>query len=144
MRTMMLAAAVVMAACATQAQAQTNEDRSGTWAFQTAPYGTQQVGVIMSGVAVVSAVAPDRYDIRLLANERLINRMTGETQLLTARQTCSGVADGPVFNITCELAEPLEGYAPDNFLLQAGENADQLVGALDSAASTDVTFTRLR
>ena len=41
-------------------------------------------------------------------------------------------------------AEPLDGYEPDNFILQPGEGSDQLVGALSSATSATVTFNRLR
>jgi hypothetical protein len=96
----------------------------------------------MSGVAVASPAAPNRYDIRLVANERIIDRASGQSQLLTARQTCTGESDGAQLTITCQMAEPLEGYQPDNFLLQQGE-ADQLVGVLDSAASSQVTFTRV-
>jgi hypothetical protein len=137
-----LIAAMALAA-APMAQAQTGDAFEGTWAFQTQSYGTEQVGAIMSGAAVITREAPDRYAIRLLANERLVNRDTGQGVFLTARQTCTGVNDDGQFTITCEMAEPLEGYAPDNFVLQSGE-ADQLVGVLNSNNSSQVTFSRMR
>jgi hypothetical protein len=139
-----LIAALALAVCsAPAAHAQSSDTFAGTWAFQTVSYGDERVGAIMSGVAVITASAPNRYDIRLLSNERLVNRDTAESMLLTARQTCTGENDGGQFTISCQLAEPLEGYEPDNFVLQAGE-PDQLVGALSSQASPQVTFTRMR
>ncbi|MBX3430156.1 MAG: hypothetical protein KF779_11310 [Hyphomonadaceae bacterium] len=139
-----LVAALTLAACsAPVAQAQSGDAFEGTWAFQTASYGNEQVGGIMSGAAVITREAPDRYAIRLLANERLVNRDTGQSAFLTARQTCTGENDGGQFTITCQMAEPLEGYEPDTFVLQAGE-ADQLVGVLSSNNSSQVTFSRMR
>ena len=144
MRGWLIAAMTAMlAGVAAPATAQQGGDFSGTWAFQTASYGSEQVGAIMSGVAVIARAGRDRYDIRLLANERLVNRDTGQSAFLTARQTCTGEVDGAQFTIRCQLAEPVEGYEPDNFVLQQGE-ADQLVGVLSSNASPQVTFTRLR
>ena len=145
MKRMTLAAAVVLAACsAGVASAQSDSDYAGTWAFQTAPYGSGAVGAYMSGLAVMTPSAPDRYEIRLMANERLVNRPTGETRLLVAHQTCTGEQTGAQFSITCEMAEPLEGYQADNFILQPGEEAGQLVGVLDSVNHAQVTFTRMR
>ena len=141
MRAMMIAAALVLVSAA-PAGAQTG-DLSGTWAFQTQSYGSEQVGAVMSGAAVFTANAPNRYDIRLLTNELLVNRETGQSRLLTARQNCTGTNDDGQFFIACQMAEPLEGYEPDNFILQAGET-DQLVGALNSATSAQATFTRMR
>ena len=64
--------------------------------------------------------------------------------MLTARQNCAGEnADGQI-TLTCQLSEAVEGYEPDNFLLQPGTSADELVGALTSGSSPQVTFTRLR
>lgn len=145
MRGFVLAAAIALGACsaATHASAQAEGDLSGTWGFQTDLYGSQQVGAYMSGVAVMTAASRGRYDIRLMANERLVNRMTGETRLLVAHQTCTGEQSGAQFTITCQLAEPVEGYQPDNFVLQQGEQADQLVGVLDSSNDPQVTFTRM-
>ena len=143
MRGLMIAAAALAAFSATPVSAQTNDSFAGTWAFQTMSYGSEQVGAIMSGVAVVTQSSPDSYDIRLLSNERLVNRDTGEQIFLTARQTCTGANDGGQLTVTCQLSEPLEGYSPDNFVLQAGE-ADQLVGVLSSDAAPQVTFSRLR
>lgn len=144
MRAILAAAAIgLMSTMAAPALAQSNDAFTGTWAFQTASYGDEQVGAIMSGVAVVTPAARNRYDIRLLANERLVNRETGQSVFLTARQTCSGENDHGQFTISCRLAEPLEGYEPDSFVLQQGE-ADQLIGVLNSSANSQVTFTRLR
>ncbi len=143
MRRLMVAAMAAMALSA-PASAQDVGDLSGTWSFQSNPYGNEQFGVVMSGVAVMTASAPDRYDIRLLANELIIERATGRSQILSARQSCTGEnTDGQV-SITCQMAEALEGYEPDNFILQAGANGEQLVGALSSATSATVTFNRLR
>lgn len=140
----MLAAAIALSACSatTQANAQAG-DHAGTWAFQTELYGSSQVGAYMSGVAVMTASAPGRYDMRLMANERLVNRLSGETRLLVAHETCTGEQSGAQFTITCQLAEPLEGYEPDNFVLQQGEEPGQLVGVLDSANDPQVTFTKM-
>jgi hypothetical protein len=135
--------APLVAMWAAPASAQSGDAYAGTWAFQTASYGSDQVGAIMSGVAVIERAARNRYNIRLLANERLVNRDTGQSAFLTARQTCTGQLDGAQFTIRCQLAEPVEGYEPDNFVLQQGE-ADQLVGVLSSSASPQVTFTRMR
>jgi hypothetical protein len=142
MRSLLWAVLPITLLAATPVAAQPS-DLSGTWAFQTQPYGDQQFGVVMSGVAIATRSAPGRYDIRLLANELIMDRASGRSQVITARQTCTGEdADGQV-NITCQMAEPLEGYQPDNFVLQRGE-ADQLVGVLSSTASGQVTFTRVR
>ncbi len=143
MRRLLVAAAVAAACSTSAASAQSGVDYAGTWAFQTTLYGGVQIGAYMSGVAVMTAAGPDRYDIRLMANERLVNRMTGESRLLVARQTCTGERAGAQFSIACQLAEAVEGYEPDNFILQQGENDGQLVGVLDSANSAQVTFTRM-
>lgn len=143
MRAFLIASAALMAFATAPASAQSNDPYVGTWAFQTASYGNEQVGGIMSGAAVITREGRDRYSIRLLSNERLVNRETSQGAFLTARQTCSGVNDGGQFTITCQMAEPLEGYQPDNFVLQRGE-ADQLVGVLQSNNSSQVTFSRLR
>jgi hypothetical protein len=138
-----LIAAAALAFAATPASAQTGDAFEGTWAFQTTSYGTEQVGAIMSGAAVITRAAANRYDIRLIANERLVNRDTGQQAFLVARQNCTGENASGQFTIRCQLAEAVEGYEPDNFVLQQGE-ADQLVGVLSSNTSSQVTFTRLR
>jgi hypothetical protein len=143
MRAFLIASAALMAFAAAPASAQSNDPYVGTWAFQTASYGNEQVGGIMSGAAVITRAGRDRYSIRLLSNERLVNRETSQGAFLTARQTCTGANDGGQFTITCQMAEPLEGYEPDNFVLQRGET-DQLVGVLQSNNSSQVTFSRLR
>lgn len=142
MRAFLIAAAALVA-CAAPAGAQTRGAFEGTWAFQTTSYGTEQVGAIMSGAALITRARADRYTIRLISNERLVNRDTEQGAFLTARQNCTGEnADGQ-FTISCQMAEPLDGYEPDNFVLQAGE-ADQLVGVLSSNTSSQVTFSRMR
>ncbi len=143
MRTMMLAAVLAAGALVAPASAQ-DADLSGTWAFQTSTYGNEQFGVIMSGAAVFTAAAPNRYDVHLIANERIVDRNTSQYRMLTARQTCTADTSGAQINVECQLTEALEGYEPDNFVLQAGETADELVGVLNSAATPQVTFSRLR
>jgi len=140
-----LAAGLVLglAALAGPAEAQSRNSLDGTWAFQSEPYGDEQFGVVMSGTAVITLAGQNRYDVRLLTNELVIQRQTGRSQLITARQTCTGDAAGGQFNINCQMAEPLEGYEPDSFVLQQGER-DQMVGAFASASSSQVTFTRMR
>jgi len=138
-----LIAAAAMATCITPASAQSRDAFEGTWAFQTSSYGTEQVGAIMSGAAVISRARGGRYTIRLISNERLVNRETGESAFLTARQACTGENSDGQFTISCQMAEPLEGYEADNFVLQQGET-DQLVGVLSSNTSSQVTFSRLR
>jgi hypothetical protein len=143
MRTFLVAVAAAMALAA-PANAQDTNDLSGTWSFQTASYGNEQFGVIMSGAAIFTANGANRYDVRLIANERIVQRDTAQYRMLTARQTCSAEnAEGQI-TLTCQLSQPLEGYEPDNFVLQTGANADELVGALNSASSPEVTFSRLR
>ncbi len=143
MRAFLIAAATLAACLAPSASAQSGVAFEGTWAFQTTSYGTEQVGAIMSGAAVITRAGADRYTIRLISNERLVNRDTGQGAFLTARQNCTGQNDGGQFTISCQMAEPLEGYEPDNFVVQQGE-ADQLVGVLSSNTSSQVTFSRMR
>ena len=144
MRAMMTAAALAALTMATPASAQQTSDLSGTWSFQTASYGNEQFGVIMSGAAVFIATTAGRYTVRLIANERIVQRETSQFRLLVARQNCVAEDEGGQIAITCNLIDTVEGYEPDNFVLQAGENADELVGALSSGSSPQVTFTRLR
>ena len=139
----MAAALLAATACTEPAGAQAGDAYAGTWAFQTEPYGAgqRQVAAVMSGVAIITPAGGARYDIKLVAHEYITQG--AQSVLLTARERCQGEVQEAQFNITCELAEPLEGYEPDNFLVQSGE-ADQLVGVLTSAASAQVTFTRVR
>ncbi len=144
MRGFLIAAAALAACSAPAANAQSGADAfAGTWAFQTASYGTEQVGAIMSGAAVITRERADNYSVRLISNERLVNRDTGQSAFLTARQNCTGQNNGGQFTITCQMAEPLEGYEPDTFVVQRGE-ADQLVGVLQANNSSQVTFSRMR
>lgn len=126
---------------ASAAHAQVDATFEGVWAFQTQPYvaGPGTVA-LMSGAAQMRAESGG-YAIQLVAHELITQG--GQSALITARETCRGELESAQFTITCELAEPLEGYAPDTFVLQAGE-PDQLVGVLESAASGQVTFTRIR
>jgi hypothetical protein len=149
MRSMILAM-MTLAACSTatpagaQANAAATTSYVGTWGFQSEDYGTDDYGAMMSGVAVIAQGAGTRYQIRLLAQELLTQRESGETRLLVAHENCTGDGASGQFTITCQMAEPLQGYQPDTFLLQPGENADQLVGAMTSASSGGVTFNRMR
>lgn len=146
MRAWMLSAAAALIACSApvQAAAQGSDGSlAGTWAFQTESYGNMQTGAIMSGTAILTPAGAHRYDVRLLAHERIVDRMTGRTRLITAHQTCTCSVEGGQITISCEMAEPLEGYQPDTFVLQQRE-ADELVGALDSSAHSQVTFSRVR
>ncbi|MGE0740924.1 MAG: hypothetical protein AB7O98_06235 [Hyphomonadaceae bacterium] len=142
MRMIVCAALAALAMAATPAIAQ-DDPYAGTWAFQTSTYGDDQFGVIMSGAAIITPAAPGRYDIRLVANELIHAHETGQSQMLTAHQTCTGETDGAQFSISCQLAEPLDGYEPDNFAVQPGRTGE-LIGVLSSAASAQVTFTRVR
>lgn len=143
MRGFLIATAALIALAAPAASAQTRDAFEGTWAFQTESYGTENVGAIMSGAAVITREAANRYAIRLISNERLVNRDTGQGAFLTARQNCTGTNDDGQLTIACQMAEPLEGYEPDTFVVQAGE-ADQLVGVLQANNTSQVTFSRMR
>jgi hypothetical protein len=138
-----LALAAALTAMTGAASAQNGDPYVGTWAFQTQPYeaGQAQVMAIMSGVAVITDGAGDRYDIKLLAQEYITQGQQSLT--LTARENCQGEVQDGQFSVTCALAEPLEGYQPDSFVLQQGE-ADEMLGVLASASSAQVTFSRLR
>lgn len=118
---------------------------AGTWGFQSEDYGNDDYGVAMSGVAVITQSSrPNRYDIRLLTQELITQRESGLTHMLVAHENCTGDSANGQLSITCEMAQPLANYQPDSFLLQAGESADQLVGALASATSGTTTFNRMR
>jgi len=143
MRMKIAAAMAALTLIAAPASAQTSDAFAGTWAFQTSPYGSDQFGVVMSGVMVATPAAPNRYDIRLMAQELIIQRATGQSQTIVARQNCTGENSDGQFTISCQMAEPIEGYEPDNFLLQPGES-DQLVGVLQSNINAQATFTRMR
>lgn len=145
MRSLILGAAALAACSAfTQANAQTADAYVGTWAFQTEDYGNDDYGATMSGVAVVApGASANHYAVRLLAQELITQQESGQSRLLVAHETCSGEAASGQFTISCQLAEPLQGYDPDSFVLQQGER-DQMVGVLSSATSGQVTFNRLR
>ena len=146
-----LALMALAAAGAAPALAETNRVAAasaptyvGTWGFQSEDYGTDDYGAVMSGVAVITQGEGGRYVIRLLAQELVTQRESGQTHLLVAHEACTGDPTGGQFTITCQLAEPLQGYQPDTFILQQGDTADQLVGALSSASSGQTTFNRMR
>jgi hypothetical protein len=145
MRSILFAAVAALMACSgpAPAGAQSGDAYTGAWAFQTDDYGNENFSVLMSGAALVTPGARNHYDVRLVANELITQPETGQSRLLTARETCDGLLDGAQFTITCRMAEPLEGYEPDNFVLQRGD-ADELVGVLSSATNGQVTFTRVR
>lgn len=138
-----LALAAALLAMTGVSYAQNADPYVGNWAFQTEPYaaGQGEVMAMMSGVAIVTDGAGGHYDIKLLSHEYITQGTRSVT--LTARQNCQGEPQGGQFSITCEMAEPLEGYQPDSFVLQQGE-ADEMMGVLASASSAQVTFSRLR
>jgi hypothetical protein len=141
----MMAAALTAPAYAQTHPAAAPGSYAGTWGFQSEDYGNEDYGVAMSGVAVITPSAhPNRYDIRLLAQETITQRESGMTHMLVAHENCTGDGANGQLAITCEMADPLQNYQPDSFILQPGENADQLVGALSAASNGSTTFNRLR
>lgn len=144
MRKILTGAALALAMIAAPAQAQNSDNLAGTWAFQTQPYGGEQIVISMSGSAIMTAAGANRYNVRLIAHEMAVNTATRESQMLTARQTCRAEVQDAQVSLTCEMAEPLDGYRPDRFVLQRGER-DQLVGAITiGQGSATVTFDRIR
>jgi len=143
-----LLAALAATALATPAYAQTQtaaaEPRSfvGTWGFQSEDYGTDDYGLAMSGVAVITQAQGNRYNVRLLTQQQLTERESGEQHMLVAHENCTGDASNGQLAITCQ-ADPLQDRQPDSFLLQRGDNADQLVGAITSSSNSQTTFSRL-
>ena len=141
-----LLAALAAAALATPTYAQTQpaaaEPRfSGTWGFQSEDYGTDDYGLVMSGVAVITQAQGNRYTVRLLTQQQLTERESGEQHMLVAHENCTGDASNGQLAITCQ-ADPLQDRQPDTFLLQQGDSGDQLVGALTSSSNSQTTFTR--
>ncbi len=112
----------------------------GVWAFQSEPYGDERFAVSMSGAALIAGESRGRYAVRLTVNEMIVERASGRSRIITAQQNCIGERDGTQLSISCEMAEPLEGYTPDAFLLQSSDG--QLAGVLN--AGPQVTFTRVR
>ena len=149
MRKLLVAALAAMACFAAPAHAQTQpaaaSSYAGTLGFQSEDYGNDDYGLAMSGVAVITAAqAPNRYNISLLTQQQLTQRESGETHTLVAHENCTGDASNGQLAITCQLADPLQNYQPDSFLLQRGENGDQLVGALTTSQQNgETTFNRL-
>lgn len=144
MRTLIVGALAALSLTAAPAAAQAGNAYAGTWAFQTEDYGNEDYSVIMSGVAVVTpASTPNRYRVQVLAQESIVQNETGDSRLLVARENCHGETANGQLSIECEMAEPLQGYEPDTFLLQTGE-ADRMVGVMSSATNAQVTFDRMR
>jgi hypothetical protein len=157
MRRILVAAAVAACAAAPAfAQTQTAASQTqtaasaapyaGTWGFQSEDYGNDDYGLAMSGVAVISpAGGANRYTISLLTQQQLTERESGETHTLVAHEACTGDASNGQLAITCQAADPLRADSqPDSFLLQRGENADQMVGALTTSQSNgETTFNRV-
>jgi hypothetical protein len=142
-----LLAALAAAALATPAYAQTQpaavEPRfAGTWGFQSEDYGTDDYGLVMSGVAVITQTQGNRYSVRLLTQQQLTERESGDQHMLVGHENCQGDASNGQLAITCQ-ADPLQqDRQPDAFLLQQGDGGDQLVGALTSSSNSQTTFTR--
>src|SRR6185312_3542014 len=155
MRKILVAAAAALACAAAPAFAQTqtaathtaatSPPYAGTWGFQSEDYGNDDYGLAMSGVAVITPTqAPNRYTISLLTQQQLTERESGETHTLVAHETCTGDASNGQLAITCQLADPAQSRQPDSFLLQRGDNADQMVGALTTAQQNgETTFNRV-
>ncbi len=139
MRALLISAFALTAFAATSAVAQ-QDGLTGIWAFQSEPYGNEQFAVSMSGAALIGEAERGRLDIRLTANEMIVERASNRSRLITAHQNCTGERDGSLIAISCEMAEPLEGYTPDAFLLQSSDG--QLAGVLNTGPQ--VTFARVR
>lgn len=138
MRRLILAAfAIVALAASAHAQQSSLE---GVWALQSEPYGDERFAVSMSGAAVIAEASRGRLAMRLTANEMIVERASGRSRIITAHQNCTGERDGPQISITCVMAEPLEGYTPDAFLLQSNDDG-QLAGVLNG--TSQVTFARV-
>src|SRR5262249_13214361 len=103
---------------------------AGTWGLHSEDSGNDDYGLVLSGVAVTTQAAAHRYSISLLTQQQLTERESGETHMLVAHETCTGDASNGQLAISCQLADPLQNYQPDSFLLQRGDSADQMVGAL--------------
>lgn len=137
-----LAAAACLAGPAhAQTQPAAASSYAGTWGFQSEDYGTDDYGLVMSGVAVITQAQGNRYTVRLLTQQQLTERESGEQHMLVAHENCTGDAANGQLAITCQ-ADPLQNRQPDTFVLQRGESSDQLVGALTSSSNSQTTFTR--
>jgi hypothetical protein len=146
---LVVAAAAACTATPVLAQTQTAASSApfvGTWGFQSEDYGNDDYGLAMSGVAVITpAQTPNHYNVSLLTQQQLTERESGESHTLVARETCTGDASEGQLAITCQLADPTQHIQPDTFLLQRGDNADQLVGALTTSQQNgETTFNRVR
>jgi hypothetical protein len=135
------AAACLTAPAHAQTQPAAASSYAGTWGFQSEDYGTDDYGLVMSGVAVITQAQGNRYTVRLLTQQQLTERESGEQHMLVAHENCTGDAANGQLAITCQ-ADPLQDRQPDTFLLQQGESGDQLVGALTSSSNSQTTFTR--
>ena len=88
--------------------------------------------------AVAPGPARVRADSHLTLHYRLTLKETGADIINTFEGKPATLQLG-----IGQMAEPLECYEPDTFVLQAGE-ADQLVGVLQSNDTSQVTFSRIR
>jgi len=147
MRWTVLATAVALSglcALAAPARAQGGDPFTGTWGFQSEDYGNENYGASMSGVAVISpGAAANQYNIKLLAQEVISQREDGQSHLLVARENCKGENTNGQLSITCEMAEPLDNYTPDTFVIQAVDH-DHLGGVMTGASGASANFNRVR
>ncbi|MFT3729669.1 MAG: hypothetical protein QM759_17740 [Terricaulis sp.] len=147
MRWTMLATAVALGgAClfVTPAQAQASDGFSGTWGFQSEDYGNDDYGAAMSGVAVITpGSGANKYNIKLLAQEVISQRADGQSHLLVARENCQGEDTNGQLSVTCAMAEPLDNYTPDTFVIQTVDH-DHLGGVMTSSSGASVNFNRVR
>lgn len=128
----------------TPASVQGGDQFSGTWGFQSEDYGNDDYGASMSGVAIVtSGASANHYTIKVLAQEVISQREDGQSHLLVARENCKGEDTNGQLTVTCTLAEPLDNYSPDEFVIQAVDH-DHLGGVLTTSSGASVNFNRVR
>ena len=74
MRLMMAAAMAALAMRGAGERAAGQRSFAAPGRSRPTSYGNEQFGVIMSGAAMITATAPNRYDVRLIANELIVQR----------------------------------------------------------------------
>jgi hypothetical protein len=146
MRWTILATAALASAClySTPARAQGGDQFSGTWGFQSEDYGNDDYGASISGVAVITPGAgANHYTVKVLAQEVISQRQDGQSHLLVARENCNGEDTSGQLTVTCHMAEPLDNYTPDEFVIQAVDH-DRLGGVMAGSSGASVNFNRVR
>lgn len=129
-------------AAATPTSVQTG-DFNGTWGFQSEDYGNDDYGAAMSGVAIITpGSSSNRYNIKLLTQEIISQREDGQSHLLVAHENCNGENTNGQLTVTCTMAQPLDNYTPDTFVVQIVDG-DHLGGVLTGASGASVNFNRV-